>query len=220
MPVIYERKTSDLGLDRPESDGRSEFSAIRGNFELLILAGFLRILAEMGQDYQYYDESQHLFERTLKGLWTGIKLLFRLLIYSPLFFLGFFLATLIMPHNREKLLLWGLLAVGIAMALYCLVYFLKGILVGLRDRGSIWWVPVFLLCVGIACVPGVFLALEPASSLLKDITKNPQPNPVWVWGVSVLFGLVVLFYYGAFLSGSAPRLARPFYEAGLHFTNN
>jgi hypothetical protein len=89
---------------------------------------------------QYYNESQDLFNRNVKGMSIGAIIILFLVVSCPLWFIGFIIERRIYPKLRgmDELLATA----GTSVVLFCCLWILKRLLFGNKLRG--WWVWILL----------------------------------------------------------------------------
>ena len=142
-----------------------------------------------------------------------VKIIIRFFIYSPLVCTGFLITTKILDRNASALL-WIAMIVLLAYILFLIVYFIKGIIVGLYSNNNLLWIPIFLACVGYACIlPAWFLY----ASIQAMVIKLHGNNLIAIF-LDTAFGIFIYLRY-QFLTNSAPKVAFPFYSAGLYFAS-
>ncbi|MDR3715852.1 MAG: hypothetical protein P4L51_23810 [Puia sp.] len=97
------------------------------------------------------------FWRTSRGLVKGAKVVVLLLIFSPLFLAGVGITWLFIPLSAPGHQ-WLIGTLAGAFAAYWILFFLKGIVIGLRKKGAYAWIALFLFCVAFACaLPGMII---------------------------------------------------------------
>lgn len=120
------------------------------------------------------DSGQYLFDKTLYGIWIALKLLIKLIAYLPLWFIGYMITANIL-EKTDSAIAWIGLIVIFSLLLYQLVFFTKGIIIGLMNEGNWFWIPMFILCFTITCLyPGwiVFNSIHPYLLKLSPKSAN------------------------------------------------
>lgn len=165
--------------------------------------------------YEYYqDDGQRLVRAQTFGLLIAAKYLIKLFIYSPLIFTAIVIARSVVYKN-EFISMEGVLVISfISCFLYLLVYFLKGLLIGLKAKGNFFWIPLFLFCVVFTCAIPVYLAFEPVGKLVMSVSETQKPDKLLQWVISLTIGYLVYFQY-KFMTDIAPQWAFPVYMAGF-----
>src|SRR5690348_6544045 len=92
-----------------------------------------------------YSDGQIMFNRILFSFVIAIKMILKLIVYSPLIFLGYFITKAILNADTDKIL-WMALIIIFAFSFYFIIYFLKGVLIALKHNANLFWVPLFIIC--------------------------------------------------------------------------
>jgi hypothetical protein len=163
------------------------------------------------EKYNVWNEEQSLFATTLRGLWWFIKLTFKLLVYLPLIFTGYLIATKFLDPKANGIL-WIGTTLLIACALYLFMYFLKGIILVLKFHRNLLWLPLLMIAVSFTCILPIWLAWDAATTIISDI----RGNIIMQWIFAIAFGAYIYLRYN-FLTNIAPSFAFPAYDAGIHF---
>ncbi|MCR5890421.1 hypothetical protein LRS06_22090 [Hymenobacter sp. J193] len=150
-----------------------------------------------------------------KGLATvlglGLRLLVEVLVLAPFLVLGLILAMelefLGPGFGFARLLCIGVLA----YSFYALLYLVKGVAIGLRQRGSRRWLLPFTICLLVAC-------LVPAWLLHLFVVHTAHvTHPVLVWVVPALFALYTYSRY-RLTEDVAPNTVLWAYRRGYQWT--
>src|SRR6266542_5352116 len=163
------------------------------------------------EKYAMWNEGQSLFDNTIRGLWFFLKLAFKLLIYLPLIFTGYIIASQFLS-KQAHVILWIATISLIAYFIYLFIYFLKGIILLLKFHGNLLWMPLLLIAVSFTCILPVWLIWDSASKIIL----NAGGNITVQWIFAVAFGIYIYSRYN-FLSNIAPIFAFSSYNAGIHF---
>ncbi len=166
--------------------------------------------------YQYDNSGQEMFDRQLSYMSRAVKFLFQAFLLSPVLIAGLFMAVVVQHALRmkESMALFTLLTILFSYLIYCLIFFLKGIMLALKSNGRRYWMLLYVLCIGITCsLPFIFIYQMFAS--LSE--KNPQSGQeLTIWGF-VIGGVVSYLAYQKykFLTDIAPRSVFWAYNAGF-----
>ena len=150
---------------------------------------------------EYINESQNLLNRNVRGFGIALILFYYLIVFSPLWFSGFMIERKLFElkyQGSEQVLI----IVSISIALYCLLFFLKGILISCKNKGNLIWIPLFGICAG-------FTAVVPAIVLFQTI-KNPLTGA----GLAVILFSLIYAHYQFHAIGS-PWFGRVAYHLGI-----
>ena len=168
--------------------------------------------------YQGYEDAMRQV-RVRRG--TGVagfvtRLIFSVLysafVYAPLLMLGYFAATRTSHLYSNDLFIKCGLTITISYLLFALIYFLKGILIGLRNSGRHSWFLLWILCVTLAC--GVQAVLVQAWLENVFSGRTIANYELWSWIGAGLIGLIIYSHY-RFLTNVAPRSVFWSYQFGF-----
>lgn len=137
-----------------------------------------------------YDPQAQQLARTQSGLWIVFKLALKTLVYSPLLVFGYWLSQKILSKESEAIVKF-ILPVVCAIILYQLLMQCKLAIRSAKQRGSWWWLPVFILCIVFTCLLPAYLAFELISPLLKKMNGG---NTI-TWLVIFCFTTYIYFQY-------------------------
>jgi hypothetical protein len=161
--------------------------------------------------WYYNNDGQDIFERCFTGIWFVLKLLFKILIYSPLVFASYMITIQLLEKNDHAVLWIGLVFI-FSVFLYLLLYFLKGIIIGFKSAGNFLWLTLFIICTVFTCVLPVWICFETIKTITETLSKNAGEKLTWIFSVAI--GLFIYSRYH-FLTNIAPASAFPFYQAGI-----
>ena len=161
-----------------------------------------------------YDDGQILFNRVLFAFTIAIKIILKIIIYSPLLYIGWLIANQILTANTNKIL-WLALILIFATVIYFIIYFLKGVLIALKHNHNWLWLPLFLFCVAFTCALPVWILFDPLTNFISRYTQTNQQLLTWIFALA--FGLYVYSKYH-FLTNIAPTIAYPYYQRGINMT--
>ena len=98
-------------------------------------------------------------------------MLFKLVVYSPLTFTGYFICTCLLDKKASGLL-WIGLSLGFGLLIYFILLGLKAIILNFKAAGNYWWIPVFIFCLAYTCLLPAFLVYEPLNQLVLKLNGN------------------------------------------------
>jgi hypothetical protein len=163
-----------------------------------------------------YSDGQILFNRILSALLFSLKLILKLLVYSPLLFLSWFLANALL-HDQVNKIIGLVLVLLLSYILYFVIYFFKGVLIALKFNGNFLWVPVFICAVLFTCAIPMYVIFDPVKTFIDRYADANQYLLTWIF--TAAFGLYVYSKY-YFLTNIAPVAAYPYYQRGIIITNH
>ena len=159
-----------------------------------------------------YNDGQLLFDRVLFAFVIVVKTFLKIIVYSPLLFIGWLITKQILDTTTDKIF-WLALILLFAVILYFIIYFLKGVLIALKYNRSWFWVPLFIFCVALTCIFPVWVVFEPLSNFIGRYAQSNQQVLTWIFALA--FGLYVYSKYH-FLTNIAPTSAYPYYQRGIN----
>lgn len=156
------------------------------------------------------------FNRILFAFAITIKVILKIIVYSPLIFLSWLITKQLLSANADKLIWIGLMLI-FSIAFYLIIYFLKGMLIALKNNRNLFWIPLFICCVILTCVLPVWIVFEPLENFFNRYTETNQQLLTWICALA--FGFYVYSKYH-FLTNIAPAKAFPYYQRGIIVTNH
>lgn len=161
-----------------------------------------------------YDHGQILFNRVLFAFTIAIKIILKIIVYSPLLCIGWLIANAILTVNTNKIL-WIALILIFATLSYFVIYFLKGVLIALKHNHNWLWLPLLIFCVAFTCMLPVWIVFDPLTNFIGRYSQTNQQLLTWIFAFA--FGLYVYSKYH-FLINIAPTIAYPYYQRGINIT--
>lgn len=140
------------------------------------------------------------------------SILYGVFVYVPLLMLGYLLANRISIYYSNDIVIKCGLTLAFTYVLFATIYFLKGIVIGMKHNSHHWWVALWLICVAITC--GIQTIL--AQSLFGDYlaARNIMNHRLWSWIAAAVVGTLIYSHY-QFLSNVAPRSVFWIYRLGF-----
>jgi hypothetical protein len=158
-----------------------------------------------------YDTGQHIFDRALWGLWIAAKWILKAIVYLPLWFTSYIIVSNIL-HKEDSAFAWMGLIVIFAVCLYQLLFFVKGMIIGLKHYHNLFWILLFILCLIFTCILPVWFVFDTIH--FYAVEWSTKSADILTWFFAMTFGL---FIYGRyhFLTNIAPLAAYPAYQMGI-----
>jgi hypothetical protein len=137
-------------------------------------------------------------------------------IYFPLVWFSVLLVdNLEQVHHNELYSRLGFI-VMLAYLFYCVMYFIKGIIIAFKVNHRILWIPLWIIAVLFTCGFHAFLIQNTLERSLNPPTGTVVENYVfWSWIGALMMGLLIYRYY-EFGKDSAPRIAFWAYSLGFN----
>lgn len=162
--------------------------------------------------FNYYSDSQWMFDRVLSGLRIAAKWFLKSITYIPFWFTGYMLASQFLTKDYSPLL-WIFLTLLFAFALYLLLFFIKGIMISFKQNSNLIWIPLFLFITAFTSALPAWISFNTFHSLARLLTKQSADLVAYIF--CLCFGLYIYSRY-QFLSNTAPGFALPFYKFGIN----
>jgi len=156
------------------------------------------------------DSNQYLFDKVLWAIWKAIKIIFRLTVYLPFWFAGYLITSKILIKNEDPLT-WIALIILFALLAYQVTFFIKGLIIGLKNKGNLFWLPIFIVFICFTCVLPTWFIHNSIQPWLHII--SPNSGNLMAWLTSIFFGIYVYSRYH-FLTDIAPMAALFSYQLG------
>lgn len=156
------------------------------------------------------DSNQYLFDKVLWAIWKAIKIIFKLTVYLPLWFAGYQITSQILIKNEDSLNLIAL-TILFALLIYQVIFFTKGLIISLKIKGNLFWLPLFIVCICFTCVLPTWFIHSSIQPWLHRI--SPNSGNLMAWLTSIFFGIYVYSRYH-FLTDNAPMAALFSYQLG------
>jgi hypothetical protein len=137
-----------------------------------------------------YGPQARQLAKTQSGLWVAFKWAWKLLIYSPLLFTGYWIASKVLDKQSHGLLWIGVTLV-VAVVLYHILMAVKSLLIVQRNRGNLMWIPLFTVCVAFTCLLPVYLAYDSVNYLVQKLNGSD----ILTWIVLACFAMYIYFQY-------------------------
>lgn len=157
------------------------------------------------------NSNQYLFDKTFAGLRIALKLFIKLLVYLPLWFTGYMISTNILQKDDDALAWIGLIIL-FALLIYQVIFFIKGLIIGLIHERNLLWIPLFILCFSFTCILPVWLVFNNIQPYLYEL--SPKSGNILTWIASISFGIYVFSRYHYFTNIS-PAAASLSYQLGI-----
>lgn len=177
---------------------------------------------ETEQEYLIRKEEQALEEQRnynpssdpLTWFFKLVKFSFKVLLVLGVFiYVSYVLSTKVLAPESSKMKVWAF-AIAFTYIMLSVIYFLKGIIVGLRARGRILWIVLWILCFITCCVVPAYMVKVLVQGFFP-LTEHKETLAVCVSWFTFLVSLAYLNGIYQFTTDSAPRILFWSYAAGL-----
>lgn len=171
-----------------------------------------------GETEDEYEVRKSGESQAVTGLMSGIIIFFLFVlkigaIFGVFFYAGFLLSQKVLGIESDKFKIWGF-ALFFAYLIFCVIYFLKGIIIGLRGNNRKLWILPWTTCVILCCILPAFII----KSIVSGMFSITERDSIWCIGLSWgAFVLSALYIYGIyqFKTPTAPKILRWSYRLGL-----
>ena len=153
---------------------------------------------------EYYNESQYLFDRNLRGFGIILLVIIYGLIFSPICYSSYWIISKFTGQQKLNSMYLLLTAAG-SLFIYWIIWILKGMILYFQGKKNLWCIPLFILCTGFTC-------LAPAIVCFLILYKNVHTVVGLVLSAIPFF--LAYFHYQFHVDGS-PKIARPAYHLGI-----
>lgn len=143
------------------------------------------------------------------------KLLFNLIVYSPLFGVAIYITEFLNIIHSDSILFKYLLIFLLTYLIYCLVFFIKGITISLKVNYNNFWIVLFIFSFLFTCLLPTYFFYEIANDFFIYTVKS-NTTQVKIWSVFVSLFLCYFVYKKYDLhTDTCPRT--PFWAYSLGF---
>lgn len=177
--------------------------------------------ADAGETYEEFIDRKKSEQAGTDLMMTIFGLAFRILkifiIYGVFIYVSYTLSDGLFGKETDK---WKLVAFTILFTylILCIVFFIKGVAIGLKGKGKALWVLPWVICILLACTfPAIFTKF-----LVEDMFPPKERETTWAavisWGTAILLGLYIYNAYKFHIS-AAPKFFVWSYALGVRLVN-
>lgn len=168
--------------------------------------------------YQGYEDAMRQRQvRRSTGLigWLfriALSIVYGAFIYAPLLLLSYMLVKEMAPLYSDDVFVKIGLTMIVCYLLFSLIYFLKGVLIALRNNKANTWLIVFVLCVLVTSGAQAMLTQDFFQGFFAE--RSVANYLVWSWLGAGAVGALIYSHY-QFLTNVAPRSVFWSYQLGF-----
>ncbi|WP_163394743.1 hypothetical protein [Flavobacterium limi] len=171
-----------------------------------------------GESETDYENRKMEESQAAMGLMFGIaSLLFFALkmcaIFGIYFYAGFILSQNLLGEETRQTRILGL-ALLFTYVIFCIIYFFKGTVIGLRAKSRKLWILPWAFCVMICCIIPAIVVKAVVSSMFDYGEQQGAFYFGLTWGAFILCSLYMYGIY-QFKTHAAPRILYWSYALGL-----
>src|SRR5690349_11956725 len=133
-------------------------------------------------DNRSYDDGQILFDRTFSAFAVVVRMILKVIVYSPLLFISGLITKQITGNKTEIVIKLALIIILAVMLYYCL-YFLKGVLIALKYNQNLLWLPLYIACVLVTCILPVWIIFEPIQNIVTRYVEINAQLITWIFAI-------------------------------------
>lgn len=115
-------------------------------------------------------------------------------IFGVFIYAGYLLSQKMLGEETDKFKIWGITLL-FTYLIFCVIFFLKGIVIGLRDKNRKLWVLPWVICVFLCCIIPAFLIKSAFGIMFNPVQQQQAWYTVISW---IVFILSLLYIYGIY----------------------
>lgn len=134
-------------------------------------------------------------------------------IFGIFFYAGFLLSQKLWGEETTKSKIWEF-SILFTYLIFCIIYFFKGTIIGLRAKSRKLWLLPWVLCVLLCCIAPAFIVKSFVAGMFSLKERQGILCLGFSWGAFILFSLYVYAIY-KFKTPTAPKILYWSYAWGL-----
>lgn len=134
-------------------------------------------------------------------------------IFGIFIYTGYLLSQKLLGEESDKLKTWGFTLL-FTYLIFCILFFLKGTIIGLRSRNRMLWILPWGICVLLCCVVPALIV----KAFVGSMFNFAEQKQMWCIGLSwTAFVIFLLYTYGIyqFKTPTVPKILYWSYAIGL-----
>ncbi len=151
------------------------------------------------------NESQQMLNRNIHGIGYAVRFFIYLFIFLPLLAVASLFTTKVLDKKTEGIYQVAAIVV-MAYLIYCILFFLKGMLMFWKRKLNPLWIIIWMICTAFTCLPSALL--------LFNVIHHHVP-PFLAYSFSAIAGSLIYLHYMFHLDW-APFIARFAYHSGVY----
>ncbi|WP_261511558.1 hypothetical protein [Chryseobacterium paludis] len=175
-----------------------------------------------GESEEEYSTRKRNESQSATGLMFGVLGIFIsvikiAVIFGVFFYAGFLLSQRLWGKETTNLKIW-LFSIVFTYLIFCIIYFFKGTIIGLREKNRKLWMLPWTICVLLCCITPAFIVKSLISGMFSPTERLGVLCIVLSWGAFVLFSLYIYGLY-QFKTPTAPKILYWSYALGLKISS-
>jgi len=124
-----------------------------------------------------------------------LKLLFKAIVYLPQLITSYLFCRLILG-KADTAMLWLTAIVTVAYLIHFVIIILKQVIIALRNKGNLLWIPLLAACLVYTCIFPVWIIFNPVKELMNYVSA--EKATILTWLLSISFGIYLYLRYDFF----------------------
>lgn len=145
--------------------------------------------------FLFFAFEQLLFFFCFKAILMALKFCFKAIVYPPQLITSYFLCRLFLS-KADTALLWLAAILLIACLIHFLILLLKQVIVSLKEKDNVLWIPLLVVCIIYTCIFPVWLVFNPVKHLMNYISVEKAMILTWLFCIA--FGIYLYGRYDFF----------------------
>lgn len=169
------------------------------------------------------SESEYLDRKEAESRSTGnligvlVNICFILLkitaVLGLFIFATYFLSEKLLGKEADKFKVWGFTLLFTYLIL-CIIFFLKGIVIGLRTKGNKLWILPWGICVLLCCITPAYMIKHLVLSMFPLYERKNTWSLTVGWGAFIISTLYIYSLY-QFKTPNSPRIFHWIFKLGF-----
>ena len=171
-----------------------------------------------GESEQEYEARKNEESKSATGLMFGIAGVFIFVlkmaaIFGMFFYAGFLLSQKLWEEETNNFKFW-VFSLLFTYLLFCIIYFFKGTIIGLRANNRNLWILPWVICVLLCCIVPAFIVKSVVAGMFHVRDRQGMLCVGISWAAFILFSLYVYDIY-QFKTPTVPKVLHWSYAWGL-----
>jgi hypothetical protein len=171
-----------------------------------------------GESEQEYEARKNKESQSATGIMFGIAGVFIFVLkmtalFGVFFYGAFLLSQKLWGEETNKFKIWGF-SILFTYLIFCIIYFFKGTIIGLRASKRKLWILPWIICVLLCCIVPSFIVKSLVAGMFNATERQGILCIGFSWGAFLLFSLYIYSIY-QFKTPTAPKVLYWSYAWGL-----
>ena len=148
----------------------------------------------------------------------GVFFLKVAIVFGIFIYAGYVLSQKLLRGETNQIKIWGLSFI-FAYLILCVVYFLKGIIIGLRAKNNILWILPWITCIILCCIFPAFTIKSVIAGMFPFTKRQDKWCLVFSWAAFIV-SLFYIYGFYQFKTPNAPRVLHWSFALGVKVSSN